>query len=163
MKRSLLLVAILSMVTVRPAPAAATAPSQAIADPAVRELVRLVNQHRVSIGCRPLRWNARLARVAQRHSEDMARRGFFSHVNPDGLDPFERMEHASLDFSRAAENIAAGQTTAREVFSGWMASGRHRANLEACALTEHGIGHYDHQWTHDFMTPRSSPHPRRFR
>ena len=37
-----------------------------------------------------VRWSARLARVAQGHSDDMAARGYFAHVSPDGTTPRER-------------------------------------------------------------------------
>lgn len=36
------------------------------------------------------RWSTRLASVAQAHSEDMARRGYFGHVTPEGVTPRER-------------------------------------------------------------------------
>lgn len=35
----------------------------------------------------PLRWNSKLARSAQRKAEDMARRGYFAHIDPDGRGP----------------------------------------------------------------------------
>src|SRR6185295_5634282 len=60
------------------------------ADQEVRALIRLVNQRRVAIGCRPLVWDPRLAEVARRHSQAMARQGFFSHVDRAGNDPFDR-------------------------------------------------------------------------
>ncbi|MBI5711204.1 MAG: CAP domain-containing protein [Candidatus Eisenbacteria bacterium] len=123
----------------------------AIADPEVRELVRLVNERRVRIGCPPLAWDARLARVAEKHSADMAGRRFFSHVNPDGDDSFDRIQDSMIEFHSAGENIAAGQGTAREVLAAWMKSRRHRANLENCLYTHHGIGRIQNRWTHVFV------------
>lgn len=38
---------------------------------------------------RPLDWDRSLAAVAERHSRDMARRGYFDHVAPEGSDPQE--------------------------------------------------------------------------
>lgn len=131
-------------------------PSETNDSPSVGEVVRLVNQHRVRAGCPPLAWNPRLANVAEAHSRDMARRGFFSHENPDGLDPFERMRAAGLSFRAAAENIAAGQRTGGEVFESWRRSAGHRANIERCLYVEHGIGRYENHWTHVFMTPRTT-------
>src|SRR5437867_4420077 len=74
----------------------------------IRDLVARINRHRRAIGSEPLTWDERLASVAQRHSEDMARRHYFDHVNPDGLDPFDRMRRAGIRFRFAAENLAAG-------------------------------------------------------
>ena len=41
--------------------------------------------------------DAALATVARRHSADMAARGFFAHVTPDGLDPNARAARRGLD------------------------------------------------------------------
>jgi uncharacterized protein YkwD len=148
-----------------PAPIAATSPAKppTSEDPQIRELVRLVNAERQRRGIPTLEWNATLARVAERHSEDMVRRHYFSHVDPDGHDPFDRMRAAGLDYQAAAENIAAGQTSAAAVFESWMDSPPHRENLLSRDYTQHGIGRFDHHWTHCFMTPRSHTAPRRFR
>jgi uncharacterized protein YkwD len=112
-----------------------------------QDLVARINRHRRAIGCRALAWDERLARVAQRHSEDMARRGYFSHVDPGGRDPFDRMRGAGIRFRAAAENLAMGQRTGEETFDGWMGSRGHRKNLEECVYTRIGIGLYRGRWT----------------
>lgn len=122
-------------------------------DPEVEAFVDLMNAHRVEVGCAPLTWNSFVAEVAQAHSVDMVERGFFAHENPDGLSPFERMTAAGIDYSRAAENIAWGYPTGAAVLDGWLSSPGHRANLENCSLTEHGVGLYETRWTHLFRTP----------
>lgn len=140
-----------------PTPAAPRRPP-AIADPEVRELVRLVNAHRARMGCPTLAWHPRLATVAQRHSEDMAMRRFFAHVNPEGAGPFDRIRDAFIDYHAAGENIADGHGTAREVLAAWLGSRRHRANLENCVYTHHGIGLERGRWTHVFVAlARASP------
>jgi uncharacterized protein YkwD len=138
-----------------PRSAARTArdPDAAITDPVIREFVHLVNQRRVAKGCPPLIWSQRLAAVAEAHSRDMATRGFFSHTNPDGASPFDRLEDAWVRYYQAAENIAAGHRTAESVFQGWLASPKHRANLEDCNLTHHGVGRYENRWTHVLVRP----------
>src|SRR5262249_41910326 len=82
----------------------------------VKDLFQRVNRHRHAIGCHALEWDRRLARLALKQSEDMARRHYFDHVNPDGLDPFQRMDHAGLRYHAAAENLAMGADTGREVY-----------------------------------------------
>ena len=54
------------------------------------------------------------------------------------------------DSRAAAENIATGQASGREVYDGWVRSRGHRTNLENCAYTHHGIGLYQNRWTHVF-------------
>jgi len=123
------------------------------ADPEVERFVALVNAHRVDVGCPELKWNGAVAAVAQAHSEDMVTRGFFSHTNPDGESPFDRLSAAGVAYSSAAENIAWGYPTAEAVLSGWLGSPGHKANIENCALTEHGVGLRDAHWTHVFIRP----------
>lgn len=122
-------------------------------DTEVDAFVRLMNDHRTTVGCEPLTWIGEVAEVAQAHSVDMVERDFFDHTNPDGLSPFDRMEVAGVQFSRGAENIAWGYGTADAVMQGWLDSPGHRSNIENCALTEHGVGLYQTRWTHLFRTP----------
>lgn len=132
------------------APASTGAPANA----EVRDLMEIVNRYRRSKNLPSLTWHARAAAVAQAHSEDMARRGYFSHENPDGETPFDRMQEAGIRYRAAAENIAEGQETADEVFRSWVNSPGHRRNLDNPAYTHHGIGlHRDH-WTHVLIRPR---------
>ena len=122
-------------------------------DPEIRELVRLVNAKRRSVGCQELKWDNRLAAVALAHSRDMVSRKFFSHTNPDGKDPFDRLRDANLRFSAAAENIAIGLSTGGEVFHTWLQSPGHRGNMLDCRYTRHGIGKADGRWTHILLRP----------
>ena len=55
----------------------------------------------------PLAFNAKLLLSARAHSQDMVTRNFFSHVNPDGLDPTARGAAAGYD-TGVGENIDGG-------------------------------------------------------
>lgn len=118
------------------------------------ELVDLVNRYRRSKGLGTLAWDERVARVAKAHSNDMVRRGFFSHKSPDGRTPFDRLHAVGIQYHAAAENIAEGQETAEEVFRSWMNSPGHRKNLENASYTHQGIGLHRHHWTHILIRPR---------
>jgi len=107
---------------VYPAPAAVPAPaaappagSAASPDEMAAEVGRLVNEHRARIGCPPLAWDALAVRAAQAHTDDMVRRGYFSHVSPDGRNVGERLRAAGASWRAVAENIAQGQPTAAVV------------------------------------------------
>ena len=119
----------------------------------VRSFVRLVNEHRVDEGCPALIWNERVAAVAAAHSADMATTGYFSHTNPAGQSPFDRLRAAGITFTAAAENIAYGQPTGQAVLTSWLGSSGHRTNIENCNYTEHGVGLVDTRWTHVFIRP----------
>jgi uncharacterized protein YkwD len=69
----------------------------------------------------------------------MRDRAFFDHVNPDGLDPFERAEAAAQTNARA-ENIAYGEPDPAAVMAAWMNSTGHRANILDCGLRALGVG-----------------------
>ncbi|OMQ16135.1 hypothetical protein A7K94_0204580 [Modestobacter sp. VKM Ac-2676] len=69
----------------------------------------------------------------------MRDRDFFSHVDPDGRDPFARARAAGIQSARA-ENIAYGQPDAAAVMTAWMASPGHRANILNCDLRTLGVG-----------------------
>jgi len=121
------------------------------ADPIVADFVELLNDARRAGGCPGLAWDDDIAGVARAHSVDMIRRGFFSHSNPDGDDPFERLTRAKVTYRAAAENILQGATTGRRAHDMWMGSPGHRANMMNCALTHHGVGRVDSWWTHVFV------------
>jgi len=121
------------------------------ADPELVLFVELMNDHRESVGCPRLAWNDEVAAVAEAHSVDMVERDFFAHTNPDGDSPFDRLRNAGIAYSSAAENIAWGYHTASAVLDGWLNSSGHKANIENCSLTEHGVGLYQSRWTHLFI------------
>ncbi|MFI7443617.1 CAP domain-containing protein [Nonomuraea indica] len=131
-----------------PAPPKSTAtrtdptPSPTGASGVEEAVVKLTNQARAANGCRPLVHDPQLRTAAERHSADMAARGFFDHDSPDGRDPGDRVRAAGFAPIRTwAENIAMGQRTAAQVVQGWLDSPGHRANIMNCAFTHIGVGH----------------------
>lgn len=120
----------------------------------VQEMARLVNAHRQARGCPALVWLQPAADAAQAHSADMARRGYFDHTSPEGRQPWDRLTERGVGYRTMAENIAwTPEQGARQTLAGWIASPGHRANLENCAYTHHGIGLQSAYWTHVFVTP----------
>lgn len=96
-----------------------------------------------------------LTAVARARAEDMAKRRYFAHVNPDGMGPnfLVRSAGYSLPSSwsgRSAnfiESIGAGYATAEQAWDGWMNSSSHRTHLLASSSfyrdqTNFGIGSY---------------------
>ena len=81
--------------------------------------------------------------VARAHSEDMVRRAFFSHENPDGSNPVERIQATGRDdFTLAAENVGLTNRSDpnQEILQGWIASPLHRRNLHTPPFNRTGIG-----------------------
>jgi uncharacterized protein YkwD len=82
--------------------------------------------------------NAILARVARERARDMAARGYFAHVTPEGLGANTLVERAgyalpaAYDHRLAGNNIesaAEGHATAESAWRNWMGSPHHRAHL----------------------------------
>ena len=122
------------------------------------EVVAATNVERARHGLPALTVDARLGAAAQDHSDDMVRRAFFSHDNPDGAQVWDRALARGYRYRKVAENIAAGQRSAAEVVAGWMDSPGHRANILDRELTQIGVGHalggsYGTTWTQVFGTP----------
>ena len=106
------------------------------------QMLVLVNQERTSRGLKPLVADPQLVPVARLHSQDMFRRGYFSHYTPEGKDPFERMKVYGIQYMAAGENLALGQTL-RICHEGLMKSPGHRANILNPAYGRLGIGIMD--------------------
>jgi uncharacterized protein YkwD len=122
------------------------------------QVVALANQERVSADCPPLAADGRLAAAARAHSADMARRDYFDHDTPEGVDFATRITNAGYEWSAAAENIAAGQPDPAAVMAAWMSSEGHRHNILNCRLRDIGVGlayGADNRpyWTQDFGAP----------
>jgi len=94
-----------------------------------------VNATRRQRGLRPLRFSTALARAADFHSREMARRGFFSHDSPNGSAFWKRVQrfYPSVGYRSWAvgENLvwASPDLTSPSALSMWMGSPPHRANL----------------------------------
>lgn len=100
-----------------------------------------------------------VARVAARlHSLDMVDRDFFAHDNPDGLDPFVRMENAGYQGPDPwGENIQAGSSTGEDAVASLMTSPGHCRNIMDPEYKVIGLGYaygaqadYGHYWTQCF-------------
>ncbi|MGW2413221.1 CAP domain-containing protein [Streptomyces tubercidicus] len=117
------------------------------------KVLSLVNQERAQAGCSPVTADRELAGLAQDFSDDMARRGFFDHTDPDGDTPWDRAREAGVD-GLGGENIARGQADAEAVMDSWMHSPGHRANILNCEYKTLGVGAHvgagGPWWTQDF-------------
>ena len=122
--------------------AASTLVTSALATDLEQHVHRMVNEHRVSQGLKPLTFNPKIAAIARRHSQDMATgRVGFSHGG------FESRREKIAGFIAqpwVGENVAANNGdflyAGEEAVSGWLQSPGHRRNIEgAYDLTGVGI------------------------
>ena len=117
------------------------------------EVVRLINEIRVSNGLKKLTEDWELSRIARYKSQDMKDNNYFSHTSPVYGSPFEMIKSFGLNYRTAAENIAKGQTTPRAVVNAWMNSSGHRANILNSSFTKIGVGYVKNgnYWTQMFI------------
>ncbi len=103
------------------------------------EVLRLVNVERAKVGCSPVTASGALTDLATAFSDDMARRAFFDHTDPDGDTPWDRAKAAGVS-GLGGENIARGQADAEAVMQAWMDSPGHKANILNCDFKTLGVG-----------------------
>src|SRR5712691_6951549 len=134
-----------------------------------RRVHDLINKEREEEKLTALAFDERLSTIARAHSRDMARRNFFSHVNPDGRDPTARgklagyacrKEYGNSFTEGLAENLFQGSLYSRVHFrgdrksydwntseeiakqgvKGWMSSPGHRRNILQKNYSQAGVG-----------------------
>jgi len=76
-----------------------------------------------------VRWNEKLYLAAIRHSIDMTENDFFSHTGSDNTSVADRVDATGYPWQTVGENIAAGQTNAKEAMDGWLSSPGHCRNI----------------------------------
>lgn len=116
-----------------------------------RRIFKLTNEVRRKHRLPPLDPDESLTAAARKHSDDMLRRDYFSHTNPDGETVKDRVFNAPAVYktvARLGENIYGGsgqdyadiKTMARLIVDGWMTSPGHRANILNPDYTHLGVG-----------------------
>lgn len=123
------------------------------------EVIALTNQERAKHGLHDLFYDYRLTLAAQGHADDMAQNNYFSHTSLDGRSPSQRITATGYIWNYAAENIAAGYTSAATVVNGWINSPGHHANMISPTSCDIGVGYaynsndpsmYYHYWVQNF-------------
>ena len=97
--------------------------------PTSSEILKYVNQYRHSKHLSPLQADSYISSIALEHSRNMLTgKTRFGH---DGFkDRIDRMKKHFKTLRIAAENVASGPMSAREVVDGWLRSPGHRKNIE---------------------------------
>jgi uncharacterized protein YkwD len=106
-----------------------------------KKILELTNEERKKKELPPLKTNALLFKVAQAHSENMARQGKMEH-KLDGMTPLQRLRAAGYPYNKAFENIGSGDADVplEDLMKAWMDSKGHRENILNDVCTEIGLG-----------------------
>ncbi|GEM_PF-5862079 len=89
----------------------------------------------------PLAINPLLGQAARLHSEDMSSRNFFTHNNPDGEDPGDRIDRAGYEWKAYGESLAGGYDSAAEAL---------RELIIDFGVAD--LGHRNHLLSHDSIS-----------
>ena len=68
-------------------------------------ILNLINQERHNHGSKGLVIDNKLRDLARSYDTDMFRRGYFSHYNPEGESPFDRMQKNGIEYLQAGEKF----------------------------------------------------------
>jgi uncharacterized protein YkwD len=102
------------------------------------DILKYVNEDRVSLGLSPLQMNELESSLAAKHSQDMSTgKVKFGH---DGFNARAKAIQKALGSTEVGENVAEGSMTAREVVDGWLHSPGHKKNIEGHFILT-GIGY----------------------
>lgn len=104
------------------------------------EVIAYTNEERADDGLAHLRRNSLLDRAAQMKAEDMAKKGYYAHVSPEGVTPVHWVEKVGYAYLIIGENLIVQRTDARQVVDAFMKSPGHRANILRKDFTEIGVG-----------------------
>ena len=119
-------------------PATTTAASAGLtADEA--KAFQLLNADRAAKGLPALKVNMNLVHLAENYGQDMINRNYFSHYNPEGQSPFDRMTQAGISYRYAGENLAINSSVPAAE-NAFMNSSGHRANILSPNYTDVGVG-----------------------
>lgn len=100
---------------------------------------QLLNADRAANGLPTLKVNMNLVHLAENYGQDMINRNYFSHYNPEGQSPFDRMTQAGISYRYAGENLAINSSVPAAE-NAFMNSSGHRANILSPNYTEVGVG-----------------------
>lgn len=108
-----------------------TTPSTLLAD---------TNSERAAVRAGELSLSDKLSQAAQAKANDMVARNYWSHITPDGQEPWAFINTTGYTYHAAGENLAYGFGTSKEILTGWMNSPNHKANIINQNYTEVGFG-----------------------
>jgi len=94
-----------------------------------RECLDITNAFRARYNQPAVEYSTLATRIAQNYTKDMALRDYFSHTNPEGDGPLDRILAGGLDVQKVTENLAAGYPDAIQVLKGWVDSASHRQGM----------------------------------
>jgi uncharacterized protein YkwD len=98
------------------------------------------NEARSKHNAPALQLDTELSKAAQAKADDMARRNYWSHITPDGQQPWKFIDNTHYSYDAAGENLAYGFGSSDQVVTAWMNSLEHRENVLNASYHDVGFG-----------------------
>jgi uncharacterized protein YkwD len=146
---------VLAVTLIRPTTQTSAAPNL---DGEEQAFVVLINNYRQANGLGPLALDWEMQSSSDWMSNDTGANSYFSHTDSLGRNPWARMcDFEYCNDTWMGENIAAGYSTASDVFTAWRNSPDHNANMLDSSYVAMGISRifvsgspFGWYWTNDF-------------
>ncbi|MBW3569304.1 CAP domain-containing protein [Candidatus Parcubacteria bacterium] len=103
-------------------------------------LLETTNQARQNSGSAELKLSEMLDKAAQAKAEDMASKNYWSHITPEGEQPWNFIERSGYSYSFASENLAYGFASSNDTVKGWLNSPNHAQAMLDSKVSEVGFG-----------------------
>jgi len=103
------------------------------------EVIRLTNEKRAQAGLPALTENGILSQAAQAKAADMLNKDYWSHIAPDGTQPWTFFTNSGYKYRYAGENLARDFSSPSSAVEAWMASPSHKENIMSPKYKEIGI------------------------
>lgn len=98
-----------------------------------------MNNERKKENLKPLKESPELNMSAKIKAESMFKEGYWAHVSPEGVEPWDLFGKAGYSYHYAGENLARLYDNAESAVEGWMLSQGHRENILSDKYTETGV------------------------
>ena len=103
------------------------------------EVIRQINEKRLSQGLNPLNENPTLSQAALAKGADMLNKDYWAHVSPDGVEPWAFFTNVGYSYHYAGENLARDFSNPSAAVEAWMASPSHKENILSAKYKETGV------------------------
>jgi hypothetical protein len=105
----------------------------------IEDVLRETNAEREKLGLEPLVLNDDLNQAALAKAQDMFNEQYWSHVSPDGEEPWDFIKGVGYVYKYAGENLARDFNTSDEMVQAWMESPTHKENIINPNFTQMGL------------------------
>lgn len=108
-----------------------------------KKIIELTNEEREKIGLNPLKESPLLDSSAEEKANDMITKDYWSHINPQGAQPWVLFGKVGYRYQHAGENLAKDFNSSEQTITAWMNSPGHKENIVNGNYKEIGVAVID--------------------